>query len=82
MPIDLHERLSEFSYGYGVTREVEALMRAVGLTVTPFMPSLIHEAELNYRSSTLASAAAFASSLSQAAKALAGVDAPLRLIRT
>lgn len=48
MPIDLHERLSEFSYGYGVTREVEDLMRSVGLTVTPFMPSLIHEAELGF----------------------------------
>lgn len=48
MPVDLHERLSEFSYGYGVTREVEDLFRSVGLTVTPFLPSLIHEAELGF----------------------------------
>jgi uncharacterized protein Ymh len=42
--IDLHERLSEFSYGYGVTREVEALLMSVGLHATPFLPSLLHEA--------------------------------------
>jgi hypothetical protein len=27
--IDLHERLSEFSFGYGVTREVEGLLASV-----------------------------------------------------
>jgi hypothetical protein len=46
--IDLHERLSEFSYGYGITREVEALLQSVGLTAVPFLPSLIHEDELGF----------------------------------
>jgi hypothetical protein len=46
--IDLHERLSEFSYGYGVTREVEALLASVGLHITPFLPSLVHEASLGF----------------------------------
>src|SRR5438874_119031 len=46
--IDLHERLSEFSYGYGVTREVEALLAGVGLQATPFLPSLLHEASLGF----------------------------------
>lgn len=48
MPIELHERLSEFSYGYGVTREVERQLRSQGLSVTPFLPSLIHEATLGF----------------------------------
>jgi hypothetical protein len=39
MPVDLHQRLSEFSYGYGVTREVEQLLVSVGIHSTPFMPS-------------------------------------------
>jgi hypothetical protein len=46
--IDLHEQLSEFSYGYGVTREVEELLVSIGLNATPFLPSLIHEAELGF----------------------------------
>ncbi|MGJ4889718.1 hypothetical protein ACQR1Y_16075 [Bradyrhizobium sp. HKCCYLRH3099] len=46
--IDLHERLSEFSFGYGVTREVESLLATVGLHPTPFMPSLLHEKELGF----------------------------------
>jgi hypothetical protein len=46
MPVDLHQRLSEFSYGYGVTREVERLLKSVGLTPVPFLPSLIQEAGL------------------------------------
>ena len=41
--IDLHERLSEFSYGYGVTREVEGLLGSIGVQTTPFMPSLLQE---------------------------------------
>jgi hypothetical protein len=41
--IELHERLSEFSYGYGVTREVERLLSDVGVRTVPFMPSLIQE---------------------------------------
>lgn len=48
MAIDLHERLSEFSYGYGVTRETEALLTQVGLRAVPFLPSLLHEAELGF----------------------------------
>jgi hypothetical protein len=46
--INLHERLSEFSYGYGVTREVEKLLASVGLRSTPFLPSLVHEEALGF----------------------------------
>lgn len=46
--IDLHQRLSEFSYGYGVTSEVQNLLESVGLRATPFLPNLIHEAELGF----------------------------------
>jgi len=46
MPVELHERLSEFSYGYGITRETQALLQSTGLRVTPFLPSLLHEAEI------------------------------------
>jgi hypothetical protein len=46
--IDLHERLSEFSFGYGVTREVEGLLASVGLHPVPFLPSLLHEGELGF----------------------------------
>jgi hypothetical protein len=35
MPVELHERLSEFSYGYGVTREVEGKLRSQGFSATP-----------------------------------------------
>ena len=48
VPVDLHNRLSEFSYGYGVTREVEGQLAAVGLRPTPFLPSLLHEAILGF----------------------------------
>lgn len=48
MPVDLHQRLSEFSYGYGVTREVERLLQSVGLRTTPFLPSLVHEKQLAF----------------------------------
>ncbi|WJI67237.1 MULTISPECIES: hypothetical protein [unclassified Mesorhizobium] len=48
MVINLHERLSEFSYGYGVTREIESLLQLFGCTATPFLPSLIHEEELGF----------------------------------
>jgi hypothetical protein len=48
MPIQLHERLSEFSYGYGVTREVEQSLIAQGLNAVPFLPSLLHEAKLGF----------------------------------
>lgn len=46
MPVELHERLSEFSYGYGVTRETEKYLRSVELRTTPFLPNLIHEASI------------------------------------
>lgn len=46
--INLHERLSEFSYGYGVTRKVERRLAAAGLRATPFLPSLLHEASLGF----------------------------------
>jgi hypothetical protein len=46
--VDLHQRLSEFSYGYGVTREVEKLLISVGLNPTPFMPNLLHESKLGF----------------------------------
>ena len=46
--INLHERLSEFSYGYGVTREVEKLLAPTGLHATPFFPSLRQEGELGF----------------------------------
>ncbi|WP_143240199.1 hypothetical protein [Agrobacterium sp. DSM 25558] len=48
MPIQLHERLSEFSYGYGVTREFERSLAAQGLSAVPFLPSLLHEAQLGF----------------------------------
>ena len=48
MPVDLHQRLSEFSYGYGVTREVERQLSSVGLRPTPFLPNLLHEAKLGF----------------------------------
>ena len=46
--IDLHQRLSEFSYGFGVTRETQALLESIGLKATPFLPSLLHEEELGF----------------------------------
>lgn len=48
MPVELHERLSEFSYGYGVTREAEEALASVGLRAVPFLPNLLHEAELGF----------------------------------
>jgi hypothetical protein len=48
MPVDLHQRLSEFSYGYGVTREVEQLLASVGIHSTPFMPNLLDEKKLAF----------------------------------
>jgi hypothetical protein len=46
--IELHERLSEFSYGYGATRETEKLLASVGVRAVPFLPSLRHEDELGF----------------------------------
>tara|TARA_A100000171_G_C2112266_1_gene135706 strand:+ start:476 stop:1357 length:882 start_codon:yes stop_codon:yes gene_type:complete len=44
--LNISHKLSEFSYGYGVTRECEELLVSLGFSVTPFLPSLIHEAEI------------------------------------
>lgn len=46
--IDLHERLSEFSYGYGVTRSVERLLASVGIRAVPFLPSLLQEKQVGF----------------------------------
>jgi len=46
--IDLHERLSEFSYGYGVTREVEKLLTSLGIRTVPFLPSLLQEKQIGF----------------------------------
>ncbi|MER8608127.1 hypothetical protein NKH48_31350 [Mesorhizobium sp. M1233] len=46
--INLQERLSEYSYGFGVTRETLALMNSVGLSPTPFLPNLLHEKEIGF----------------------------------
>ncbi len=46
--IDLHERLSEFSYGYGVTREVEKLLADTGIQSVPFLPSLVQEKQVGF----------------------------------
>lgn len=46
--IELHERLSEFSYGYGVTRETELLLEQIGIRAVPFLPSLIQEKDLGF----------------------------------
>lgn len=46
--IELHERLSEFSYGYGVTREVEHLLLGIGVRTVPFLPSLLDEKKVGF----------------------------------
>ena len=46
--IDLHERLSEFSYGYGVARETEKLLAGIGVSTAPFLPSLLQEEKLGF----------------------------------
>jgi hypothetical protein len=46
--IELHERLSEFSYGYGITREIERLLDGIGIKTAPFLPSLAQEANLGF----------------------------------
>ncbi len=46
--IDLHERLSEFSYGYGATREAERLLASIGHHAIPYLPSLPDEGELGF----------------------------------
>jgi hypothetical protein len=46
--IELSERLSEFSYGYGVTRAVEKCLESIGIKTSPFLPSLIHEKEVGF----------------------------------
>jgi hypothetical protein len=46
--IDLHERLSEYSYGYGITRETEKLLKNNGIRAVPFLPNLIQEKDLGF----------------------------------
>ena len=46
--IKLYEHLSEFSYGYGVTREVENLLASIGLHATPYFPNLRQESKLGF----------------------------------
>ena len=46
--INLHERLSEFTFGYGITHEICSLLRDCGYNPTPFLPSLYHEGELGF----------------------------------
>ncbi len=46
--IELHERLSEFSYGYGVTRETELRLAREGIRAVPFLPSLVHEKQVGF----------------------------------
>ena len=46
--ISLHEKLSELSYGYGVTREAEDHFASVGLHAVPFFPSLLDEGTLGF----------------------------------
>lgn len=48
MPEDLHEKLSEFSFGYGITRDIERSFEAVGLSTTPFFPNLRQEKNSGY----------------------------------
>lgn len=46
--IRLNERLSEFSYGYGVVEEARLLLQSVGWNAVPFLPSLVHEQEVGF----------------------------------
>jgi hypothetical protein len=46
--ISLHDHLSEFSYGYGVTRETERLLASFGIVATPFQPNLVQEAQVGF----------------------------------
>ena len=46
--ISLREKLSEFSYGYGVTREAEDHFASVDLRAVPFFPSLLDEGKLGF----------------------------------
>jgi hypothetical protein len=46
--LELHEQLSEFSYGYGVTRGVESALQGIGVRSVPFLPSLVQEGELGF----------------------------------
>ncbi|MHA6288669.1 hypothetical protein [Maricaulis sp. CAU 1757] len=40
--------VSEFTYGHAITREVGDLLSAIGCSVTPFLPSLLHEKVLGF----------------------------------
>jgi hypothetical protein len=46
--IRISERLSEFSYGYGVVEETRRLLEVAGWNVVPFLPNLVHEQEVGF----------------------------------
>ncbi len=46
--IDLQKKLSEYTYGFGATREAEQLLKDIGISTTPFLPSLRDEGKLGY----------------------------------
>lgn len=46
--IQINERLSEFSFGYGVVEETRRLLQLVGWNAVPFLPSLLHENEIGF----------------------------------
>ena len=46
--ISISERLSEFTYGYGVVEETRRLLETVGWNAVPFLPSLVHEQEVGF----------------------------------
>lgn len=46
--IDLHERLSEFTYGYAVTKEFEKRLTQKGLKAVPYLPSLKQEKKVGF----------------------------------
>lgn len=46
--MDLREQLSEFSYGYGATLELSAMLNAYGFRAVPFFPNLVREAGLGF----------------------------------
>ena len=46
--IEVSEQLSEFTYGYGATRELETLFAQRNLRVVPYLPNLRKEAEQGF----------------------------------
>ena len=46
--IEVSEQLSEFTYGYGATREIETLIANRNLRIVPYLPNLRKEAKLGF----------------------------------